>query len=415
MILSKYTRFRSEERTKMTSRQKLLMISFDAVGDQDVDALLHMQNFRKLCQSGTLVRKVSSIFISNTYPTHTTIQTGVLPETHGIFDNDIQIPGNKYETWRFHVSNISPGVKTLPDEATKAGKTVCSILFPVTGGANIRYNFPEIPGYIPQVRRIYDTFAYGTASFVFSSLLRYGYQLGRFHTSDIDDFATSVACGMIRKRKADLIMLHLLDADDNKHVFGPHSKESSSSLERLDLRLGKLLRAIESSGQSDSMSVLLFSDHNCCDVAETIRPNRLLREAGFTYLDAHFHSSHGACFLTIKNEKKRPAILRFAEDFQERRGVARRLSEEEMHVSGADKEYDLGYAAAPGFGFGKKELGQHGFALDRENYYTFYAASGGPVAQGKLQEGGSLLNICPLAVDLLGLEPWKMDGKNELF
>ena len=118
----------------MTSRQKLLMISFDAVGDQDVDALLHMQNFRKLCQSGTLVRKVSSIFISNTYPTHTTIQTGVLPETHGIFDNDIQIPGNKYETWRFHVSNISPGVKTLPDEATKAGKTVCSILFPVTGG-----------------------------------------------------------------------------------------------------------------------------------------------------------------------------------------------------------------------------------------------------------------------------------------
>lgn len=399
----------------MTSQHKLLMVSFDAVGDQDVDALLNMPNFSILCRSGTLVRRVSSIFISNTYPTHTTIQTGVLPEKHGIFDNDIQIPGNKYETWRFHVRNINPGIRTLPDEATKAGKSVCSILFPVTGGANIRYNFPEIPGHIPHYQRIHDTFAYGSGGFVLSSLLRYGYRLGRFHTSNIDDFATAVACGIIRKKKADLIMLHLLDADDNKHVFGPHSKESSSSLVRLDRRLGKLLEAIEVSGQSDTLSVLLFSDHNCCDVSETIRPNRLLREAGFSFLDAHFHSSHGACFLTVKNEKKRAEILQFAEELLTRKGVARRLSEEEMRVSGASKEYDLGFAASPGYSFGKKELGQHGFALDRENYYTFYAASGAAVPQGEVKDGGSLLNICPLAVDLLGLTPWEMDGKNELF
>src|SRR5665647_154879 len=158
----------------MTSNKRLLMVSFDAVGSQDIDVLLTLPNFASLCARGTLVREVSSVFVSNTYPTHTTIQTGVLPRTHGIMDNDFQEPSNKTEKWRFHVKNIR--VRTLTDEAAKAGKTVCTVLYPVTGGSkNIRYNFVEIAGHIPVWQRIKYTVQYGSAGFELFSLLRYGH------------------------------------------------------------------------------------------------------------------------------------------------------------------------------------------------------------------------------------------------
>ena len=65
----------------MDSNAHLLMVSFDAVGSQDIDLLLTLPNFSPLCRRGTLVRDVSSVFVSNTYPTHTTIQTGDGPAT----------------------------------------------------------------------------------------------------------------------------------------------------------------------------------------------------------------------------------------------------------------------------------------------------------------------------------------------
>lgn len=413
MICVNKVRRARERKRNMTNSPGLLMISFDAVGDQDIDFLLTLPNFSALCSRGTLVREVSPIFVSNTYPTHATIQTGVLPKEHGVFDNDFQSPSIHISKWRFHVGNIR--VKSLPDEATKAGKTVSSILFPVTGGANARFNFPEIPGHVPIWQRVWHTFHYGSAGFVASCLLRYGYLLRYFKTSQIDDFGTAAACGIIRRKRPDLVMVHLLDADDTKHRFGPRSSTSRKSLVRLDARLGKMMNAIGAAGLKDSMSILVFSDHNCCDVHTSIRPNRILRNYGISSKDAYFHCSQGSCFLRITNPQKTEQITDFVRKFLEMPGVDRLLTPDEMQQSGATPEYACGFSAASGYCFGRKQLGQHGYTLDRPNYYTFYAAAGKNIPQGEVKTGGSLLNICPLAVDLLEMEAWSMEGNNELF
>jgi predicted AlkP superfamily pyrophosphatase or phosphodiesterase len=392
---------------------RLLMVSLDAVGDQDVDILMTLPNFSSLCSRGTLVRNVSSIFISNTYPTHTTIQTGVHPCRHGVFDNDFQSPCIKIEKWRFHVDNIR--VKTLPEQATLAGKTVCSILFPVTGGAKIKYNFPEIPGHVPFWHRLWHTFRVGSAGFVASSMLRKGFLLRLLKTSHVDDFASSLAGSVIRRKKPDLVMVHLLDADVAKHHYGPHSPESRESLVRLDRRLGRMIASIEKAGLYDSMSVLVFSDHNCCDVHTSLRPNRVRRKHGISDQDAWFHCSQGCCFLRITNQEKKEEIAAFVQKFLALPAVERLLTEEEMHLSGADQEYAYGFAAAAGFCFGRKQLGQHGYTLDREQYHTFYVAAGRNIPQNRVQNSGRLLDICPLAVDLLGLETWDMEGVNAIF
>lgn len=398
----------------MTSTARLLMVSFDAVGSQDIDRLLTFPNFSALCRRGTLVRDVSSVFVSNTYPTHTTIQTGVLPGTHGIMDNDFQEPSNKTEKWRFHVKNIR--VRTLTDEAAKAGKTVCTVLYPVTGGSkSIRYNFVEIAGHIPVWQRIKHTSQYGSTGFVLSSLLRFGHRMMSKKPEALDLFTTATACSAIERKKPDLTMVHLLMADLQKHHFGPNSPEAEEALHQLDNRLGELMASLQKAGLSDSTSIIVFSDHNCCAVHTAIKPNELLTKYGLSYSDAYFHSAGGCCFLRIYNQQKKAEISAFVQDSLLSPGFDRLLTAEEMYTSGADSEFAYGFAAGSGYCFGSFESGQHGYTLDRDQYYTFYLAAGGNVPVNEVRTGGSLLNICPLAVDLLELEPWPMEGENRIF
>lgn len=398
----------------MDSNAHLLMVSFDAVGSQDIDLLLTLPNFSSLCRRGTLVRDVSSVFVSNTYPTHTTIQTGVLPRTHGIMDNDFQEPANRGEKWRFHVKNIR--VRTLTDEAGKAGKTVCTVLYPVTGGSsNIRYNFVEIAGHVSGIKRIWRMLKYGTTGYVLTSLLKFGRLMLSSNPASLDLFTTAIACDTIERKKPDLTMVHLLDADMQKHHFGPNTPEAAESLRQLDNRLGELMDSLEKAGIADSTSILVFSDHNCCPVHTSIMPNDMLKNAGLSYSDAYFHSAGGCCFLKLYNPQKKHELAAFVNNFLLEPFVDRLLTAEEMNESGADREFACGFAAAGGYCFGAFEAGQHGYTLDRDNYCTFYLAAGENVPEGEIKTGGSLLNICPLAVDLLGLDPWPMEGENLLF
>lgn len=396
----------------MEESQRLLMISFDAVGDTDLGTLRALPNFSALCRRGTLVRGVSSVLVSNTYPTHTTIQTGVLPRTHGIFDNEIQEPFQKSSRWCFRANQIR--VPTLTEEATRAGKTVCTILYPVTGGGKIRYNFPEIAGHVPTAKRAWRTLRFGSPGFVSGSLLRFGRRLKSFNGPDLDVFTTAVACETLEKKKPDLMMVHLLDADWTKHNCGPDSPETQDALHRLDFRLGAILQSLEFSGAADSTSVLVFSDHSCIPVHASIQPNDLLKIAGIPFTDAYFHNACGTCFLRVYRPSKASEIRAFVDKFLQTPGVERLLTAEEMHLSGADQRFAYGFSAVPGYSFGEQQLGQHGYTLDRSGYNTFYLAAGPSLPAGKELSGGSLTDICPLAVDLLGLTPWPMDGRNRV-
>lgn len=397
----------------MTNPAHLLMVSFDAVADQDIDLLLTLPNFSALCRRGTLVRKVSSVVVSNTYPTHTTIQTGVLPRTHGVFDNEVKSPSFRTERWRFQADNIL--VPTLSGEAARAGKTVCTILYPVTGGARTRYNFPEIAGHVPPVKRAWRTLRYGSAGFVVSSILRHWKLLDALKTVNLDTFTATVACRMIEKKKPDLTMIHLLDVDTEKHNFGPESPKAKAALHRLDAHLGELMDSITRSGMADDFSIIVFSDHACCPVHTCIEANELLKTAGIPYTDAYFHEAGGTCFLQLFDSCDKDRISAFVDRFLQAPYVDRLLTGKEMFDSGADLTFAYGFSASPGYCFGEHMKGQHGYTLDRDKYNTFYLAAGGKVPQGEVASGGSLLNICPLAVDLLGLEPWPMEGKNLLF
>jgi predicted AlkP superfamily pyrophosphatase or phosphodiesterase len=122
--------------------KKLLLISFDAVGDCRVERLLRYENFASLAARSTLVRDVKSLFLSNTYPIHASIATGVEPCRHGIISNTEAFPA-PHPRWLTEASRFR--VRTLWQAAHEKGLTTAAVLWPVTAGAReIRWNIPEV-------------------------------------------------------------------------------------------------------------------------------------------------------------------------------------------------------------------------------------------------------------------------------
>lgn len=395
----------------LKSVRHLIMVSLDAVDTADVGRLLTMPNFSRAAAHGTLFRDVESVFVSNTYPAHSSIITGDLPRRHGLYENLRTQPGNPSPDWRVHSRDIR--VPTLYGKAAEAGLTVCSVFYPVTCGAPIRWNLPEVPGRMNVLRRAAIMFHGGSPGFILSAVPQALPMLRHLGEPELDDFLLRVAVRAMRRHRPNLLLLHLIDVDSHKHEFGPGSPEAVAALHRQDERIGKLKEAADRAFPPEETAFLFFSDHGCLPVREVVEPNRWLAARGFIgggRYDAFFHNAGGTAFLKICNKSLARPITEQLSSLLGFPGVGRFLTPQEMEESGMAGEYVCGIEAAEGYAFGKPERGQHGFALGHEGYRPFYLAEGSNLPQGRVETGGCITDICPLAADLLGLAPWEMDG-----
>jgi predicted AlkP superfamily pyrophosphatase or phosphodiesterase len=77
------------------------------------------------------------------YPSHTTLINGVWPAVHGILANTTFDPRRENQGgWYWYAEDIR--VATLWDAARQAGMTTASIQWPVSVGARVTWNIPEI-------------------------------------------------------------------------------------------------------------------------------------------------------------------------------------------------------------------------------------------------------------------------------
>jgi hypothetical protein len=234
----------------------------------------------------------------------------------------------------------------------------------------------------------------------------------------LDNFLTQVAINALHRKKPDLLLLHLIDVDDHKHRFGSQSEQAKEALRRQDERLGLLITAIKECWTEDEYSVIVFSDHGCLPVHTAVEPNDFLKkyhlirspESNACDFDAYFHNAGGTAFLKILEPSKKDLALRAISEIKSEPFFKRKLTDAEMKISGMSKDYFCGLEAADGYCFGEFHYGQHGYSLNHENYHTFYLAAGNGVDSGKTFTGGCIVDICPLAAELLGIPAWEMDG-----
>ena len=279
--------------SSLSRERHVLVISVDGMGASLYQLLatkVHIPNLARLHREGSFAEGVLGVYPTVTYPSHTTIVTGRMPAEHGIYSNlSSRQAGKNPSDWFWFAKAIK--APTLWDEANAHRLSSGAVFWPVTAGAPIYWDIPEIwdPQKPLQVDPVYVA-KYATPGLLFEALLELGPPKAG---QELDVTRARLAAFILKKYKPDLLLVHLCDLDGVEHQFGPNSSQAAATLEKIDGHIGELLAAGETAGLADSTDVFIVSDHGFLPVGAEIKPNVLLVKAGLLTADENGNLTGG--------------------------------------------------------------------------------------------------------------------------
>ncbi|KRL14074.1 nucleotide pyrophosphatase [Schleiferilactobacillus perolens DSM 12744] len=262
-------------------KQKLVVVSLDAMGAADLTpaALKDLPNLAALIKAGTHVQQVRGVYPTLTYPSHTSIITGMYPRHHGIVNNTKIQPERLSPDWYWYRKDVH--ATPLYQVAKEAGMTTAAFLWPVTARSGIDYNIAEIfPNRIWTNQVLISLWA-SSPLFILRLNAKYGHLRNGIHQPQLDDFVTAAAVDTIVRKQPDLTLIHLVDMDSQRHAHGVTSPEAMAARKRLDARLGKIIQATKDAHMYTRTSFAVLGDHYQINVHTMIRLNALFRAKGW--------------------------------------------------------------------------------------------------------------------------------------
>jgi predicted AlkP superfamily pyrophosphatase or phosphodiesterase len=379
-------------------------------------------NLRRFMKEGSYAEGVIGVYPSVTYPSHTTLMTGRLPAEHGVYSNlSSRVAGKNPDDWFWFSSAIK--VPTVWDEVRQARLTSASVSWPVTVGAPIDWNVPEI--WDPNVGSIFD--AQFVAKYATPGLLEEALAaLGPARPDENNDsLRTRMVVYLLKKYRPNLTAIHLDSLDHDQHEYGPGSPTANATLEMMDSLIGELLAGVKAAGLEDSTDVIIVSDHGFLPVDRDIQPNVLLAKAGLLETDKQGHLTGGR-IATVANggsffiywpkdqnlQKEVDSALRPLIDGGVIWGVLNRVALAEL---GADPGAQMALEAPSGAGFGGAAVGDlvvkrkgpggtHGYLPFRKNLAASFLAMGPDIRRGVNLHRVRMTAIGPTILEALGIE-----------
>lgn len=267
-------------------RNKLVVISADAMVDADMAYMATKPNFSALMERASVVERVRTIYPTVTYPAHTSMMSGAYPEKHGVISNEELTVGAPSQPWCWF--NRSSNVKDIFHAAKAAGYTTAGVFWPVTGcHPAIDYLIDEYwpqsesDDYIDALRRA------GSSEDVIEKIVRpniQGAQM-RLHP-ECDEMGYRFAAAMIREYQPDLLLFHPANIDGMRHQYGLFNEHVTRALDDTDRWLGGLIQAAKDAGVYERTNFVLMSDHGQMNIQRVIHLNVILADHGLIRLDA---------------------------------------------------------------------------------------------------------------------------------
>ena len=416
-----------------------IVISFDAVSEEDLEFLSKQPNFSKLIKNGALIKNVESVYPSLTYPAHVTIVTGKYPKNHGVINNTVLDFKNDNPDWYWYRKYIKGD--TIFDLAEKSGMKTCSILWPVTARSKITYNMPEIFCTKRYDNQILKSALAGSKIYQVNMNKRFGYLRQGMEEPYLDNFATEVAKKTIRELKPNLILLHLIDSDSQKHKYGIENKEVIESLKRHDERLGEIIESLKLAGIYEDSTIIALGDHSQINVNNVIKLNSILMKNDLINVNGNKIKSYkaiakscdGSSYIYLKNKNDVETRKKVRDILNELKNKYSNVIEEvynneEIKNLGADINASFMIEAKRGYYFIDDFLGEaievidesskikhklrasHGYLPSRDNYKTFFIAYGKTIKKGVVLEKGKLINHGPTIAKILDIDLRDCDG-----
>lgn len=416
----------------------LIVISFDCLSALDYPILRDLPHFKELLRRGSFCNRVETIYPSVTYPCHATIVTGKYPNRHGVVNNTLLQPGRDSPDWHWYRKSIRG--TTLYDEAKKAGLTTAALLWPVTAGASIDYNMPEIFANRPWHNQILVSLLNGSPLYQWQMNRLFGHIRNGLNQPELDDFVLESTIETM-KRKPALLLVHFTDLDTQRHYHGFSSKEARDALHRHDDRLGRIMKALKENDMYEETAIVVLGDHSALDESRAVQLNILLKEKGMITVTeqgkisnwrAYCQGCDGSAYVYTKDDKTASEVKWLLEKLQPdpSNGIESFLTGEEAAEKGADGHCAFMLEASRGYYFKdalegpfihtitpedvrKKRYtyGSHGYSPEKENYCTIFMAAGKGIRSHQEISSMRLIDEGPTFARLLGLSLEDTDGE----
>jgi predicted AlkP superfamily pyrophosphatase or phosphodiesterase len=415
----------------------LVMISIDGLRPDYITAAdehgAKVPNLRKFMKEGTYADGVTGVVPTVTYPSHTTLMTGVWPAKHGILANTTFDPLQKnFQGWYWYNEDIR--VPTLWDAAAQAGRPTASLQWPVTVGAKITWNIPEFwRAGTPEDAKLLRVVT--TPGLLEEAGKEIGEYRGGIDASvEADESRGKYAAWILEKKKPGLLTLHLIALDHVEHDTGIFSTEDLGVLERLDAVVGQVSAAAQRVAPGRAF-VAIVSDHGFANYDHELNLIAAFREARLFNVDdkgritdwrATPWETGGSAAIVLKEPQNQATLTEVRELLAKlaadpSNGIDRVLDADELHKRGGYPNASFFVGMKPGWRTGSalngqvlsaiKPGGTHGQLPDVPELRASFFLVGPGIPAGKDLGVIDMRDIAPTLAKEAGLSLPSAEGK----
>ena len=409
-------------KASVQSPRRLVVLSVDGL-QPDIyrtpEARTRLPNLCALESAGSSAEAVESVYPSTTYPAHATIVTGLAPLGHGIYSHLASLdPTEKARPWCWFARTLR--APAIWDVAHASGRKLAAVSWPVSAGAAIDYNMPEIwdPA-APDPHRDFETPARHSTPGLFREVAQVLTPL--LGKADLDQLRGEAALYLWNHYRPDLLLVHFVWYDAQAHAIGPAA--ALAALQSADREIGKIRDAVSS---DPGTSLVVLSDHGFAPVEREAAPLVALADHGLFARGAdgslvlrrlgavNAGGSFALYWLEEPTADDRRRLDQAVETLLATGAVEQVVNREKLAALEADPDAELMLEAVPGLAFSDrtegpvisdspKDRGTHGYLPTRSGMEATFIAAGREVAVGKNLGRISLKQIAPTLAHLMGL------------
>jgi predicted AlkP superfamily pyrophosphatase or phosphodiesterase len=422
----------------------VVLISIDGLAASYLtDKRAELPTLRKLAAEGASARGMITSFPSVTWPSHTSLITGVQPARHGVIGNAVWDRKNNrgltYIGDPVLTKDEAVRVPTLYDAVHEAGLTCGAVIWPCVNGAkSLDFAIPDTnkaelhakyttPGLVAELNK---------AGIDASKLGEWGWNKDR--ASDRDILYTRVANYLLEKHHVNLLLVHLIRPDGVEHGFGPHTREAYQAVAEADERVAEIWNTLQQAPLAGNSTLFVVSDHGFAPYEKNIRPNVVLKGLGLITVGAEDKVTQrkawcvpqgGCAFIYVLDAENQDATLAtLKQRFAALEGIRDVLEPAEfvklgLPLPAANPEAPhLILTTGPGYAFADANLGDpvvdagglkgtHGHVPSPDYMHATFIAAGAGIKPDTKLDVIRNVDVAPTIARLLGIEMKDVDGK----
>lgn len=405
----------------------VLLISIDGLRASDVlhaqQRGMHLPYLARFMREGSYAEGVRGVLPTVTYPSHTTIITGVSPSVHGIGANDSFDPHDRNQQgWNWYASDIR--VPTLWDAARAGGLTTANVDWPVSVGANIDWNLPQFwRAGTDDDRKLLA--ALSTPDLLASLERELGpYANGADESIEADANRARFAVRLLEEHHPDFMTAYFASLDMQEHASGPDSDAAHRTLEQIDHLVGLLVEAAERVHPDGVVAVV--SDHGFLPVTHVVNFYAPFIKAGLidyqdgqvTHWDAAPWTDGGSLAVVLRDDKDTATVARVKQLLEQLRnnpdyGIASVLDKRALLAEGGTAKASWFITMKPGYEtsgvitappFSTISVhGQHGYDPDEPAMRSVFMMLGKGVPEGRNLGVIDMRDIAPTLASWMGV------------